>query len=265
MGGNLLSQTLKDLHLEHSQLSKRAIHSAASFDGCRLSSLPPYFSKSYQHLQPMGAGPFQGRGQGQQFGLQASSGADPQPAAAVGCRDGGWVSAGGWSPEDLSFPLASVRVGVCTRTYSQNKSVPVWEISVKSVFCKSWPGSCFHITNQKQLAVFLGGLCFSESARGSVSSFRKGEGRTCSRAIFYKKPLHEGALAVCLALVALGMTVWTTCDCSSKGRKNLCWGMGTNLQKRFMLLWCLQERSKYRHVGSSCVSTNRIFSNAPDA
>lgn len=117
-------------------------------------------------------------------GLQALTRAEPAPATAVGYGDGGWVSAGGWSPEDLSFPLASVRVGVCTRTYSQNKSVPVWEISVRSVFCKSWPGSCFHITNQKQLAVLLGGSAFPKQC--TALSLPVEKGRTCSRAIFTK-------------------------------------------------------------------------------
>lgn len=135
--------------------------------------------------------------------IRALARAEPPPAAAVGYGDGGSVSAGGWSPEDPSFPLASVCVGVCTRTYSQNKSVPVWQISVKSVFCKSWPGSYFHITNQKQLAVFWGGLCFSKSVHGSVPFFRKGKGMLQSH--FYKTPLPGGALAVRPGLVGLGI------------------------------------------------------------
>lgn len=69
-GRKLLSQTLKDLHLEHSQLLKRPTRLTALFDGCRLSSLPPYFSRAYQHLQPVGVGPLQG--QRGHFGLLVS-------------------------------------------------------------------------------------------------------------------------------------------------------------------------------------------------
>lgn len=93
------------------------------------------------------------------------------------------MRAGGCSPEEPSSPLASVRVGVCTRTDSQNKSVPVWEISVKSVFCKSWPGSCFHITNQKQLVFFfffLGASAFPNHCMAVSVSIEKG--RMCCRA-----------------------------------------------------------------------------------
>lgn len=231
-----MSQTLKDLHLEYSQLLKRAIHLAASFDGCRLSSLSPYFSRSYQHLQPVGLGPFQGQLAGPAVwspGLQASARAEVPPASAVGCGDEGWVSAGGWSPEDLSFPLASVRVGVCTRMYSQNKSVPVWEISVKSVFCKSWPGSCFHITNQKQLAVSLGASAFPNQCMTLSLALEKG--RTRFRAIFTKK---TPSMEVCWYFIPVWWS-WASCDSVAsmrlqcKGRKNPCWGMGTNLQKGF--------------------------------
>lgn len=89
MGGqNLLSLTLKDLHLERSQLLKRPTHLTALFDGCRLSSLPPYFSRLYQHLQPVGVGPLQGRWQEQQFGLQALARGEPPPTSA---GDGGWL------------------------------------------------------------------------------------------------------------------------------------------------------------------------------
>lgn len=103
----------------------------------------------------MGTDPTPGWWQDQQFGVPGILQGGSLPAAAVGDGDGGWVRAGGCSPEEPSSPLASVRVGVCTCTDSQNKPVPVWEISVKSVFCKSWPGSCFHITNQKQLDFFF--------------------------------------------------------------------------------------------------------------
>lgn len=148
------------------------------------------------------------------------------PAAVVGYGDGGWVSAGGCSPEELSSPLASVRVGVCTRTDSQNKPVPVWEISVKSVFCKSWPGSCFHITNQKQLDVFLGASAFPNPF--TALSLPLEMEKMCSRA----------SMEVCQQLIPFGgaghhIIGWPWCDCSKKGRKNLCWGVRTSLQKGF--------------------------------
>lgn len=169
MGGNLLSQTLKDLHLEHLQLLKRAIHLAASFDGWKLISSSLHFPL-LPALATHGSGSPSWSLTGpavRSLGHQAWARAEPPPAAVVGYGGGGWVSASGCSSEDLSFPLTSVYVGVCTRMCSQNKSVPVWEINVKSVFCKSWPGSCFHITNQKQLDVFLGASAFPNQCNSS--------------------------------------------------------------------------------------------------
>lgn len=90
-----------------------------------------------------------------------------------------------------------MRVGVCTRTDSQDKSVPVWEISVKSVFCKSWPGSCFHITNQKQLDVFLGASAFPDHCTAVSLPLEKG--RTCSRASVEVSAAHP-------SLEGLGVT-----------------------------------------------------------
>ena len=167
-------------------------------------------------------------------GLQASARAEPSSTTAVGYGDGGWVSAGGWSPEDLSFPLASVRVGVCTRTCSQNKSVPVWEISVKSVFCKSWPGSCFHITNQKQLAVFFGASAFPNQCTALSLPLEKGR-EGCAPEPFLRKASPWRCISILSRFGGAGhpMTVWAMCDCSSKGRRKPCWGMGTNLQKSF--------------------------------
>lgn len=151
------------------------------------------------------------------------------------------VSAGGWSPEDLSFSLACV--GVRTRTYSQNKSVPVWEISVKSVFCKSWPGSCFHITNQRQFAVFLG---------ASVSSYSKKKDVTRSRAAFLQNLSPGRCVSSSSQFSGAGCRVIAWPQRYGKGKPVL--GDGDNLQKRFLLPWCSQETSKYGHVGSSCVS-----------
>lgn len=118
------------------------------------------------------------------------------------------VTAGAWSPADPSS-LSHLHVWVCTRSYSPNKSVPVWEISVKSVFCKSWLGSCFHVTNPKQLAAFFGGLCFSKSVCNFVLSFVKaaGVGRTQSRYVFTRNLLVEVNFS---QQAGHGVTAWTT-------------------------------------------------------
>ncbi|XP_035191389.1 uncharacterized protein LOC118171951 [Oxyura jamaicensis] len=59
--------------------------------------------------------------------------------------DGGWDWCWWLEPSSELSP----RVGVRMRPYGPSKSVPVGEISVKSVFCKSWLSSRFHIANQK--------------------------------------------------------------------------------------------------------------------
>lgn len=173
-------------------------------------------------------------------GFQALARTERPPTGGVGYGDGGWVSAGGWRPGDLGFPLASVRVGVCTCMYSQNKSVPVWEISVKRVFCKSWPGSCFHITNQKAVScvfvfwVFLGGggrLCFSKSAHGSASSFTKGKDMLQSH--FYKKPLLWSYVTSLSWFGGAGChtAAWTMYDCSAREGKSHPGGWGPTCKK----------------------------------
>lgn len=182
----------------------------------------PTFPGPTSLCEPWGQVPSQAGGRTSSLVSQELSRVGLLPAAVAGYGDGGWVSAGGCSPEELSSPLASVRVGVCTRTDSQNKPVPVWEISVKSVFCKSWPGSCFHITNQKQLDVFLGASAFPNPFM--ALSLPLEMERTCSRA----------SVEVCQQLTPFGgaghhIIGWPRCDCRKKGRKNLCWGVRTSL------------------------------------
>lgn len=124
-GGELLSQTLTDLLLEHPQLWKRAVHWAALFDGCRSHLFLPTFPWA------TGTDPGPSWWQDQQFGPPGII----QSGISASCSggDGGWVSAGGSAQSSWAL-LSHLCVWVCVHVQTARTSLFLFGRSVSKVY-----------------------------------------------------------------------------------------------------------------------------------